>query len=448
MSTHLPTIAGEAVFQPVTLADLHAYFHKAGKSRSARRIGTEFEIIAVDRQTGRQISYQEPGGIGELLTALVERRGWEPIHEDGLLTTLLRDGGTISLEPGAQVEYSSPPLASVQEITTAYRRFIQDLQATASPRIAWLGIGVTPFHDPEVIRQNPRHRHALMAQYLPRRSASALAMMRATASTQVALDYENEADAARKLRVALHIGPLVNSIWANSPLAFGRPAGVLSQRAKIWQEMDSDRSGLLLHLLEGDFHFEQWVDYLLDVPMMFLVRDGRYTPADGRSFREFLNHGIDGRFPTLADWELQLTTVFPEVRLKRFLEIRGADAVPPSLVLSIPAFWRGLLYDDTALAIADELTRELPADELPQLFDLCFRQGLRGLYRGRSVGAWCRELLAAARAGLPTEERSFLDPASAIAEDEASPAAAFIAANIDLNDIPAVLRRFEIRFDC
>jgi glutamate--cysteine ligase len=260
-----------------------------------------------------------------------------------------------------------------------------------------------------------------MAEFLPARSETAQHMMKATASTQAAFDYADEADAVRKFTVALALGPVVNAVWGNSPLYGGENSGWVSYRGRVWLGMDADRSGLLTRLLADGLSFERWADYLLDVPMLFVI-DGRdYKPVGGRTFRDYMRHGLDGRFPTKVDWEVHITTVFPEARLKQFIEVRGADANPPPLALAVPALWKGLLYDDTALSAAVELARRFPPAELCGLFEQIARQGLAAEFGGRSVLAWAKEVAAIAVNGLPADERRFLDPVFAVLEAGQSP---------------------------
>ena len=338
MSTRIATLEPTQQ-EPITHAELRAYFHKAAKPPERWRIGAEFEKFAVERATGRALSYHEPGGVREMLALLARDFGWEPfVNETGHITALLRDQAIISLEPGGQVELSTAPAAEIADIALQLAVHLAELHAVADPKkTAWLAAGVTPLARVEDVPLMPRQRHAVMAEYLPRRSPTALHMMKATASTQVTLDFADEADAARKFTTALKLGPIVNAIWGNAPLYAGKATGCVSYRGRIWQGMDPDRSGLLLDLLERGFSFDAWVDYLLDAPMMFTCVNGGYRPAEGRTFRDFMQTGQDGYYPALSDWETQLTTVFPEVRLKKFLEVRGADAVPGPLALGVPA---------------------------------------------------------------------------------------------------------------
>ena len=390
--------------EPLALADTLDTFHRSGKPRDLFRVGVEFEKFALDRATGRPLTYDEPGGVRDILHALVDRFGWSPQFEAGQITGLVRDGCAISLEPGCQVELSTPPAATIRDIADDLARHRDELRAVVDPaRVAWVAAGVTPVADAADIPLGPRRRHAVMADILPPRSPTARAMMTTTASTQVALDYADEADAVRKMTVALKLGPAFNALVANSRVVRGDRTRFASARGRVWQQMDADRSGCLVPLLKRGLSFETYRDYLLDTPMLFHFRRGDYRPAGGRTFRDFLTHGNGHHYPTAADWELHLTTVFPEVRLKNFLEIRGADATPPATALAVPAFWKGLLYDDAALNAADDLARIVPADDLPGLWAATHRDGLHAEFDGLGVAELADELLLIAAAGLEAQ---------------------------------------------
>ncbi len=429
MSTHPAPDAFLADAEPVRLADTLDYFHAGGKPRAEWRVGAEFEKFALDRRTGRAISYGEPGGVRDILQALARRYGWQPHHEGDHLTSLSRDGCVISLEPGGQVEFSTPPLLHLADMARELYRHRDELRAVVDPsQVIWVAAGLTPFARVEGIPLGPRRRHAVMAEYLPSHSPTALTMMKATASTQAAFDYADEADAVTKFTVALKLGPLFNALLLNGAYRHGEPSGWASYRGRVWQGMDPDRSGPLVALLDHGLSFESYRDYLLDVPMLFLFRDGDYRPAGGRSFRDYLTHGIGGRYPTPAEWELHLTTVFPDVRLKNFLEVRGADATPPALALGVPAFWKGLLYDPTTLADAAAIACTIAPDDLPRLCESVSRHGLNATYVGRSVRFWTTALLDLAARGLvnqhASDEVSYLDPLREVASLETSQHAA------------------------
>jgi glutamate--cysteine ligase len=417
----LPTTTDHAA-EPLAFADLVDYFHAGAKPRTEWKVGAEFEKFLLDRDTGRAVSHDEPGGVGEVLRALAERFGWQIRSTGSRVVLLARDGANVSIEPGGQVEFSTPPLLHLNELADQFHRHVAELKAVVDPaRRAWVAAGVTPFARVEDIPPPVRRRHRRMAELLPARCETACHMMKATASTQVAFDYDSEADAGRKFAVALTLGPVVNAVWGNSPLYAGANSGWVSYRGWVWLGMDADRSGLLPQLLADGLTFERWANHLLDVPMLFVVDGREYQPAGGRTFRDFLEHGIDGRFPTRTDWEVHITTVFPEARLKQFIEVRGADANPPPLALAVPAVWKGLLYSDSALSAAAELAKRFPPAALCDLFEAVAKRGLAAEFGGRAVLAWAKEVIALAAGGLPPDERRFLDPVFAVLEAGKSP---------------------------
>jgi len=411
MSTHLHRTATDD--SPVSEADLVAYFADGCKPPELWRVGAEFEKFALDRSTGQQIGFDV--GIESRLCQLGERFDWEAHKEGGRVTTLSRGRSTISVEPGGQVELSTAPANDISELKAELDRHLAELRAVCDPnRVAWCAAGVSPFSRVEEIPLNPRPRHKLMAEYLPTRCEYGLHMMKATSSTQVTFDFADEADAGQKFAVALSLSPVINAMFANSPLYAGKPTGLTSFRGRIWQGMDPDRSGFLTELLSGDVTFSRWASFVLDVPLLFTQIDGKFRPAPGITFREWMNHGLDGHFPTLHEWDVHISTVFTEARMKRFIEIRGADANPTPLALAVPAVWKGLLYDADALAAAIEVAAQFPSAELGSLSDAAAREGLRAEHRGKSLAYWCRDLVAIAGDGLLRSENpaqaAFLDP--------------------------------------
>ncbi|HEY1191160.1 MAG TPA: glutamate-cysteine ligase family protein [Gemmata sp.] len=418
MSTHLPGTGTDDT--PVTERDLVDYFHGGSKPAPEWRVGAEFEKFALARDTGAQIGFD--AGIEGVLHALATHFAWEPHFEvtrpgadERRLTTLTRGRSTISVEPGGQLELSTAPSARLSELRAELETHLRELRAVTDPaRVAWVAAGVTPFSTVEAVPLNPRRRHRLMAEYLPTRCPHGLHMMKATASTQVTFDYADEADAGHKLTVALKLGPVVNALFANAPMYAGRRTEFVSFRGHIWHHMDPDRSGLLVDLLAGEVTFRRWVRLVLDVPLLLLAEGESFAPAPGVTFREFLEKGIDGRFPTRHDWEVHLSTVFTEARLKGFLEVRGADATPTPL--AVAAVWKGLLYDPVALAAAAELAQKFAPSELRPLSEAIVRRGTRAEHRGAPLAGWCREVVAIAAEGLRRqgEDAAFLDPVRAV----------------------------------
>jgi glutamate--cysteine ligase len=423
LSTLLPGDVSPEDLAPIAPDDLLRYFHEGAKPRADWKTGAEFEQFAIDRRTGRPLPFPGPGGIREILQNLTDRYDWEPHFEQGELTTLSRNGATVSLEPGGQVEFSTPPEASLAALAAAYSRYTREIHSVVDPtRVAWVPAGVIPTCPVQDIVLGVRRRHQVMAEYLPAHGPMALHMMKATASTQVAFDYSDEADAMRKFAVGLTLGPVVNAIWANSPVYDRRTTEWVSYRGCIWRGMDPVRSGVLVPLLERGLSFQTWIDYLLDVPMLFHCIGGHFEQAHGCTFRQFMAKGIGGHFPTGVDWELHLTTVFPEVRLKHFLEVRGADANPLPLAMAVPALWKGLLYGDNALNAAGELAKAFRVQDLPAVCEAAYREGLSAEYRGKTLLEYAREVVRLASAGLDSdEEKAFLEPVWEILERGTSP---------------------------
>lgn len=426
MSTHLRRDPAAAI--PVSPRSLFAYFTSGAKPADRWRVGAEFEKFALERKTGHQIGFD--AGIEDVLHRLAEQFGWECHEEAGRLTTLTRSRSTISVEPGGQLELSTQPSSHVSELEAELDRHLDELRTITDPlQVAWTAAGVTPFSAVEEIPLNPRPRHRFMAEYLPTKCRYGLHMMKSTASTQVTFDYADEADAGQKFAVALTLSPIINAAFANAPLYAGKATGFASFRGEIWHGMDPDRSGFLVELLDGEVNFERWASFVLDVPLLFIDVDGALLPPPGITFRDWMEHGLDGRYPTLDDWDIHLSTVFTEVRLKKFLEIRGADATPTPLAIAVPALWKGLLYDRRALAAATELAGAFPAAEICPLSQAISRKGLSAEYRGRTVAKWCAEVATIAAEGLKRialasgrlDEAGFLDPLHEVLASGRSP---------------------------
>ena len=398
-------------------------FSGYGAPRTRWRIGGEFERILVHAD-GRPVMYDDPNGIRWLLERLVEAGGWKPYFENGNPIALNKDGASITLEPGGQVELSGAPHNTLVELVAESRTERDQLRGLlAGTGIRPLSVGLHPFAAIEDIGWMPKGRYRIMREWMP--GDRALYMMKGTASVQCNYDYSDEADCAEKVRLCAQLSPLTTALFANSPLYRGKPTGYLSYRGHIWTRTDPDRCGFPPGLRD-DYTHARWVDYLLDVPMMFYVRDGAWLPAHGTPFRRFMTEGIDGHFPAASDWELHMTSVFPEVRIKRTIEVRGADCVPWPLALSFCAFFTALLYDDDArnqaLVLAGELAREGTRES--RLDGAC-RHGLQAVISGRSLQDWAKDLGALAVSGLSRWEPasvSLLDPLLANIEVGRTPA--------------------------
>jgi glutamate--cysteine ligase len=406
-----------------SLDQLVEWFHAAFRPRSRWRVGTEHELIGVSRAVDRfamALPYEGEAGIAALLDSLAVRpfRRWEPVREQGNVIALRRDDAMVTLEPGGQIELSGRPCASASDNRDDVEAFLNQL-AEPSRRlgVAWLGVGFRPFGRLDQVPWMPKERYRIMRAYLPTRGRLAHEMMKRTATVQVNLDYAGPDDAARKLRCAMGISPILTAIYANSPIVDGAIAPYQSYRARVWQETDADRCGLLALAFAGGDVFRAYTEWALDVPMFF-VRRGGYLPAHGISFRRFLREGLAGHRATLDDWALHLSTLFPEVRFKPFIELRGCDAGSVPMVLALTPLAKGILYDDTALTAATGLTERLSFDQRLRLVEDVARIGLAArVGGGHTVGVLARELVEIAADGLTRiapDEIEFLEPVQAL----------------------------------
>ncbi len=399
--------------------DLVAFLRAGEKPPEAWRVGTEHEKIGLHAADLSPVDYAGERGIGRLLDRIADRAGWERVFEDGNVVALQREGASITLEPGGQLELSGAPLRTIFETCAEFHAHLELVRAVSEPMdIVWLGLGIHPIHSAEQLPQMPKERYRIMRRYLPTQGSRALIMMFTTATVQANFDYQSETDMVDKVRTALVVSPIVSAIFANSSLSEGKANGFVSRRMHAWTDTDPDRCGMLPIAFESDFGYRRYVDWALDVPMFFLVRDGRLEPAYDMTFRQFLENGRRGERATLADFDRHLTTLFPEVRVKQFIEVRGADAVPPGLTCSLPALWKGILYDATARAAAASLVDATQA-EREAASEAVSRRGLAARYAGRPVLDLARELVEIARGGLERighsgpmahDESAFLDP--------------------------------------
>ena len=378
------------------------------------RIGTEHEKFLFRQRDLTRPGYEGEDGIGALLGHLAEERGWKPIMEGETLIGLKDgDGGSISLEPGGQFELSGAPLGNLHETCAETGRHLNHMQAAASRfDLGMLGLGFDPLWKREDTPWMPKGRYKIMRAYMPKVGGKGLDMMQRTCTIQVNLDYASEADMARKFRVSLALQPVATALFANSPFREGKPTGLLSTRAEAWTDTDPDRSGVPACVFDDGFGFERWVDYILDVPMYFLHRDDGYVDVAGQSFRDFMAGklpGHEGELPTMADWEDHITTAFPEVRLKTFIEMRGADGGPWNMICALPALWVGLLYDDDALAAAEELVNGegglTDARTVADARMAVARDGLKGKIAGRPALELARRMIDIASGGLSRRGR-------------------------------------------
>jgi len=385
------------------LDDLLAPLHDACKPRSQFRVGTEAEKIGLHTTTLRPVAYEGPRGVESILAALAERFGWAPDREypDGPLIALKRGGASITLEPGAQLELSGAPLASVHATHAEFDNHLSELREVCDPLgIAWLGLGFHPLARQDELPWVPKSRYATMRTYLPTRGTRGHDMMLRTCTVQANLDFSSETDACRKLRVGLALQPVVTAMFANSPWVEGKRGAHLTERGSVWLDMDRDRCGLLPFAWQTDFSFKRYVEWALDVPMFVVKRGREVVPNTGQTFRQFMKHGLGDATATVGDWEAHLNTLFPEARLKRIIELRGADSQGHALNCALPALWKGLFDDDDALAQAERMVERWQAADVEAARPTIARLGLRAALYGRPIAEWASEVLGYAHGGL------------------------------------------------
>ena len=402
-----PSLSGGA---PITdKRQLVEYLAAGAKPAAQWRIGTEHEKFVFRTKDHGTVPYEGENGICALLEGL-QRFGWKPVRDaDNLVGLTDGDGGAISLEPGGQFELSGAPIETLHQTCAEVTEHLRQVRAVSEELgLGMLGLGFHPTARREDVPWMPKGRYAVMRRYMPLKGKLGLDMMLRTCTVQVNLDFASEADMVRKMRIGLALQPVVGGLFANSPFLEGKPSGYLSYRNHVWTDVDPDRTGLLPFVFERGFGFERYVEYLLDVPMYFVYRDGRYIDAAGQSFRDFLKGrlpALPGEIPMMSDWLDHLTTVFPEVRLKRYIEMRGADGGPWRRLCALPAFWTGLCYDDAALDAAVDLISDWTEAERETLRREVPRLGLKTPFRRGSVQDIAIEIVELARAGLSRRKR-------------------------------------------
>lgn len=393
-----------------TRAELIAWFAEGEKPREQFRIGTEHEKIPFYRADNTPVPYAGEHGIRALLEGLRRETGWEPILDLGNIIGLHAEaGGAISIEPGGQFELSGAALPDVHATVRELDEHLAATKRAADPLgIGFLDLGMSPKWRREETPVMPKSRYRIMAGYMPKVGSLGLDMMLRTATVQVNVDFASEADMVRKLRASLALQPVATALFANSPFTDGRPNGFLSRRSEIWRDTDADRTGMLSFAFEPGFGYEGYVDWLLDMPMYFVKRGDTYHDVSGASFRDLMAGKLaqlPGEYATVSDWANHASTAFPEVRLKRFLEMRGADVGGPDMIAAQAAFWTGLLYDEAALDAGLDLTKGWSAQGREAMRATVPRLGLATPICGRSLGAVAAEALAIARAGLQARAR-------------------------------------------
>src|SRR3954469_5095061 len=412
--------------RPLTFEDLVAWFDKGSKPKDQWRGGAEHEKFVFRLGSHEPVPY-EPNGIKALLEGLT-RFGWQPVMEAGHVIALERGMANVSLEPGGQFELSGAPLESIHDICEETGQDLQEVKIVADELgVGFLGLGFHPTMRRDQAPVMPKGRYKIMREYMPKVGGLGLDMMFRTCTVQANLDFSSEADMAAKFRTSLALQPIATALFANSPFTDGKPNGFLSFRANIWTDTDPDRTGLLDFVFEDGFGFERYVDYALDVPMYFAKRDGQYRDLSGRSFRKFIDGKLDelpGDRATMKDWADHLTTIFPEVRLKQYLEMRGAESGPFDRLVALPALWVGVLYDEAALAAAWDLAKHWTAEDRIKLRADVTKLGLKAEVAGRSVQHVAQDLVPIPREGRRNrarrgpslgDETAYLNPLDEIA---------------------------------
>jgi glutamate--cysteine ligase len=422
--------------------DLKDWMAAGCKPREAWRIGTEHEKFGYRNADLSPLPYEGADGIHAMLSGLMQF-GWQGKFEGDTLVGLVRSeeagGGSVTLEPAGQLELSGAPLENIHQTCAEVSRHLKEVQAVAEKLgQSYMGIGYSPLWGLDEAPQMPKGRYQLMNQYMPKQGGRGLEMMYLTSTVQVNLDFGSEADMVEKLRIALALQPLATALFANSPFKNGQPTGHVSERSLIWLDTDGARTGMLPQAFEEGFGFEQYVDYALDVPMYFVMRDGKFIDALGMSFRDFMAGNLPalpGEKPTASDWEDHLTTLFPEARVKRFIEMRGADSGPWSSLCALPALWVGLLYDASTQTQVADLIADWTQAERDELRVQSPLLGLQTPFRSGTLLDVAREVLQLAEQGLKNRARSdgaggdetqFLAYLQKVVADGQSPAEALV----------------------
>ena len=423
-------------------SQLSEYLASGCKPRDAWRIGTEHEKFGYCHDTLAPLPYEGPRSIRAMLEGMRDRFNWAPVEEGGKIIGLEKDGANVSLEPGGQLELSGAPLETIHQTCDEVNQHLREVRSVAEEiGVGFIGLGAAPIWTHAQMPVMPKGRYRLMTDYMDRVGTMGKSMMDRTCTVQVNLDFGSEADMVKKMRVAVALQPVATALFANSPFFEGKPNGHKSWRARVWRDLDPARTGMIPFVFDEGFGFEAWVDYALDVPMYFVYRDGRYVDALGQSFRDFMQGklpALPGEIPTLSDWADHLTTIFPEARVKKFIEMRGADGGPWRRLCALPAFWVGLTYDQTALDAAWDLVRDLDAETREGLRVAASVEGLAGAAGGVRLHDLARESVAIALSGLKAraypgaggmlpDETHFLDALQETIETGQTPADELLA---------------------
>jgi len=395
-----------------SVADMAEYLADGNKPKEKFRIGTEHEKFVFFTADNSPVPYFGEASISALLNGMQAKTGWEPIIDAGNIIGLAEPTGmgAISLEPGGQFELSGAPLENLHQTCKESNQHLATLREIAEPLgIRFLGMGGSPKWSFAETPRMPKSRYDIMTRYMPKVGSQGLDMMYRTCTIQVNLDFSSETDMRRKMQVSLKLQSMATALFASSPFTEGKPNGLLSWRGDIWRDTDNNRAGLIPFAFKPDFGFENYVEWALDVPMYFIVRDGKYHDCTHVTFRQFMAGALKGEVadyePNLGDWTNHLSTLFPDVRLKRFLEMRGADGGPWRRICALPAFWVGLLYDDGALDAAEALTRDWTVEEVTALRNAVPAEGLKADFRGKPLLDVAREVVLISRQGLAARAR-------------------------------------------
>ncbi|KGM48225.1 glutamate--cysteine ligase [Pseudooceanicola atlanticus] len=402
----IPQSGGGPIERPEQLAE---YLESGCKPKEDWRIGTEHEKFGYCRDSLLPIPYEGERSVLTVLEGLRDGHGWAPLEEGGKLIGLTKDGANISLEPGGQLELSGAPLENIHQTCDEVNDHLRDVKDIADKvGVGFIGLGAAPVWTHEQMPLMPKGRYKLMDEYMGKVGTAGRIMMRRTCTVQVNLDFASETDMVRKMRVAVALQPVANALFGNSPFFEGQKNGVKSYRGWVWRNLDDARTGMIPFVFDEGFGFESWVQYALDVPMYFVYRDGKYIDALGQSFRDFMKGelpALPGEVPTLSDWADHLTTLFPEARLKKFIEMRGADGGPWRRLCALPAFWVGLMYDQTALDAAWDLVKDWTTPQREAMRIAAADEGLAARVDGIQMLDLAREVVDIAEAGLKARAR-------------------------------------------
>ena len=403
----IPQSGGGPIERHEQLAE---YLADGCKPKADWRIGTEHEKFGYCKDTLKPIPYEGPRSVRAVLEGLRDVHGWAPVEEGGNLIGLEKDGANVSLEPGGQVELSGAPVETIHETCDEVNEHLREVKDIADKvGVGFIGLGAAPIWTHENMPLMPKGRYKLMDAYMQKVGTMGTTMMRRTCTVQVNLDFGSEADMVQKMRVAIALQPVATALFANSPFLDGKPNAHKSWRSRVWRDLDADRTGMVPFVFEDGFGFERWAEYALDVPMYFVYRDGKYIDALGQSFRDFLKGelpALPGEKPTLSDWADHLTTLFPEARLKKFIEMRGADGGPWRRLCALPAFWVGLMYDQGALDAAWDLAKDWDVETRQALRVAASEQALQAQVGGINMHDLAREVVAISEAGLKARARA------------------------------------------